>query len=59
MEQRQTDIERLDHAFSTAKDHLGIEKLLDPEGKKKLKSMEKELGPDMLLEKVTNKTEGG
>ncbi|XP_048870512.1 dystrophin isoform X3 [Brienomyrus brachyistius] len=31
VEQKQTDIERLDHAFSTAKDHLGIEKLLDPE----------------------------
>jgi len=25
-------IERLEHAFSIAKNHLGIEKLLDPEG---------------------------
>lgn len=25
-------VERLEHAFSIAKNHLGIEKLLDPEG---------------------------
>uniref|UniRef100_A0A8C9TK36 Dystrophin n=1 Tax=Scleropages formosus TaxID=113540 RepID=A0A8C9TK36_SCLFO len=31
VEQQQTSIERLDHAFSVAKNHLGIEKLLDPE----------------------------
>lgn len=30
--EKQTDIERLDHAFSLAKQQLGIEKLLDPEG---------------------------
>lgn len=26
-------IQRLDHAFNIARQHLGIEKLLDPEGK--------------------------
>lgn len=29
---RLSPLERLDHAFSIAKKHLGIEKLLDPEG---------------------------
>lgn len=29
---KMSPVERLEHAFSTAKNHLGIEKLLDPEG---------------------------
>lgn len=29
---KMTPIERLEHAFNLAKTHLGIEKLLDPEG---------------------------
>lgn len=29
---RRTPVERLDHAFTVAKDQLGIERLLDPEG---------------------------
>ncbi|KAG9349621.1 hypothetical protein JZ751_028069, partial [Albula glossodonta] len=31
VEEKKTDIERLDHAFSVAKGQLGIERLLDPE----------------------------
>lgn len=29
---KMSPVERLEHAFSIAKNHLGIEKLLDPEG---------------------------
>lgn len=29
---QQSTVQRLDHAFNIAKQHLGIEKLLDPEG---------------------------
>lgn len=32
-------VERLEHAFNFAKDELNIEKLLDPEGKKKKKDV--------------------
>lgn len=28
----QSPVQRLDHAFNIARQHLGIEKLLDPEG---------------------------
>lgn len=33
---RLSPVERLDHAFTVAKDQLAIERLLDPEGKQSL-----------------------
>lgn len=32
MEKKTSAIDRLEHAFNKAEQHLGIEKLLDPEG---------------------------
>lgn len=32
MERKRSVIERLEHAFNTAEQHLGIDRLLDPEG---------------------------
>lgn len=36
---QQSAVQRLDHAFNIAKRHLGIEKLLDPEGECKSDSV--------------------
>lgn len=33
VEEKSSALDRLEHAFSTAEKHLGIDRLLDPEGK--------------------------